>query len=103
MVNETKLEKLENYSEPVTCDQNLHGDGVAVIVKEFISYGVRTHLPIGDLEMVCIEVKPKCSSPFVILASYRPPKYDTFSFTELEHVLKVLDSEGEEIIDAEGH
>ena len=29
---------------------------------------------------------------------YRPPKYDTLSFAELEHVLKVLDSEGKEII-----
>ena len=104
--NETKLDKfvpdsyitIENYSEPVRCDRNRHGGGVAVFVKESISYSVRTDLPIGDLEIVCIEVKPKCSSPFVILAWYRPPKYDTLSFTELEHVLKVLDSEGKEII-----
>ena len=53
---------------------------------------------IDDLEIVCIEVKPKCSSPFVILAWYIPPKYDTFSFTELEFVLKVFDSEDKEII-----
>ena len=105
-VNETKLDKyvldsyitIENYSEPVRCDRNRHEGGVAFFVKEFISYSVQTYLPIGDLEIVCIEVKPKCSSPFVILAWYRPPKYDTFSFTELEHVLKVLDSEGKEII-----
>ena len=106
-VNETKLDKsvldsyitTENYSEPVRSDRNRHGGGVAVFVKESISYSVRTDLPIGgDLEIVCIEVKPKCSSPFVILAWYRPPKYDTLSFTELEHVLKVLDSEGKEII-----
>ena len=105
-VNETKLDKsvldsyitIENYSEPLRCDRNRHGGGVAVFVKESISYSVRTDLPIGDLEIVCIEVKPKCSSPFVILAWYRPPKYDTLSFTELEHVLKVLDSEGKEII-----
>ena len=105
-VNETKLDKsvldpyitIENYSEPVRCDRNRHGGGVAVFVKESISYSVRTDLPIGDLEIVCIEVKPKRSSPFVILAWYRPPKYDTLSFTELERVLKVLDSEGKEII-----
>ena len=105
-VNKTKLDKsvldlyitVENYSEPVRCDRNRHGGGVAVFVKESISYSVRTDLLIGDLEIVCIEVKPKCSSPVVILAWYIPPKYDTFSFTELEHVLKVLDSEGREII-----
>ena len=88
----------ENYSELVRCDRNRHGCGVAVFVKESISYSVRTDLLIGDLEIVCIEVKPKCSSPFVILAWYRPPKYDMFSFTELEHVLKVLDSEVKKII-----
>ena len=101
-VNKTKLDKsildsyitTENYSEPVRCDRNRHGAGVAVFVKESISYSVRIDLPIGDLEIVCIEVKPKCSSPFVIL----PPNDDTFSFTELEHVLKVLDSGGKEII-----
>ena len=43
-------------------------------------------------------MEPKCSSSFVILAWYKPPKYDTFSFTELDHALKVLDSEGKEII-----
>ena len=105
-VNETKLDKsvlvsymtIENYSEPVRCDRNRHEGLVAVFVKESISYSVQTDLPVGDLEIVCIEVKPRCSSPFVILAWYMPPKYDTLSFTELEHVLKVLDSEGKEII-----
>ena len=73
-VNETKLDKsvldsyitIENYSEPVRCDRNQHGGGVAVFVKKSVSYSVRTDLPIDDLEIVCIEVKPKCSSPFVI-------------------------------------
>ena len=105
-VSETNLDKsvldsyitIEHYSKPVRFDRNRHGGGVAVFVKESISYSVQTDLPIGDLEIVCIEVKPICSSPFVILAWYRPPKYNTFSFTELEHVLKVLVSEGEEII-----
>ena len=62
-----------------------------------IDTGVVSEL-IDDLEIVCIEVKPKCSSPFVMMAWYIPPKYDTFSFTELELVLKVLDSEDKEII-----
>ena len=100
-VNETELDKsildlyitIENYSEPIRCDRNRHRGGIAVFVKESISNSVRTNLPI-----VFIEVKPKGSSPFVILAWYRPPKYDTFSFTELEHVPEVLDSEGKEII-----
>ena len=47
-VNEAKLDKsvldlyiiIENHSEPVRCDRNRHGGGVAVFVKESISYKV---------------------------------------------------------------
>ena len=40
-------------------------------------------------------MKPKCSSPFVMLAFYRPKTCDTFSFGR---VLKVQDSQGKEIV-----
>ena len=65
-VNETKLDKStldsyiinENYSEPVKCDRNQHTGGVVVFVKESKSYSIQADLPICDLEIVCIEVKP---------------------------------------------
>ena len=68
-VNETKLDQsvldlyitIESYSKLLRCDRNGHRSGVAVFVKESISYSVQTWLLIDDPEIVCIEVKPKCS------------------------------------------
>ena len=47
---------------------------------------------------MCIEVKQKGSSPFAVVAWYRPPEYSHNNFDELENVLKILDSENKEII-----
>ena len=88
-----KYMTIENYSEPIRCDRNRHGSRVAVFLKSLFHIVSELICRLFYLEIVCIEVKPKCSSPFVRLAWYKPPKYDTFSFAELEHVPKVLDSE----------
>ena len=83
-LNETRLAPfvfishviINNYSIPVRCDWNRQGGGVAVYVKDTISHKIRDDLPIGGLEIVCIEVQLRCSSPFIVLAWYRPPNYD---------------------------
>ena len=47
---------------------------------------------------MCIEVQLRCSSPFIVLAWYRPPNYDKLRLIELEQILQILDSENKEII-----
>ena len=74
-------------------DRNRHGGGVGIYIQNNIHYDVRNDLPIGKLEIVCIEVKQKGSSPFPVLAWYNHNNFD-----ELENVLKILDSENKEII-----
>ena len=79
-------------------DRNIHGGGVGIYIQNNIHYDIHNDLPIGKLEIVCIEVKQKGSSPFAVLAWYRPPEYNHNNFDELENVLKILDSENKEII-----
>ena len=52
----------------------------------------------GNLETFCIEVKPNCSKPFFVLAWYRPPKYETETLTEVETLLRAVESEKKKII-----
>ena len=89
---------INNYSKPARCDRNRQGGGVAVYVKDTISFKIRNDLPTSGLEIVCTEVMPKCSSFFIFLAWYRPPKYDHNSFFELEQILQILESENKEVI-----
>ena len=81
---------INNYSKPARCDRNRQGGGVAVYVKDTISYKTRNDLPTSGLEFVCIEVMPKCSSSFIVLAWYRPPKYEHNSFLSLSKSFKYL-------------
>ena len=37
--------------------------------------------------MICIELKPKCSKPFILLAWYRSPNYETETLTEAVNTL----------------
>ena len=52
----------------------------------------------GNLETICIEVKPNCSKPSFVLAWYRPSKYETETLTEIETLPKAVESEKKEII-----
>ena len=104
-LNETKLNNLidDNLVSIGGCrferrERNSHGGGVGIYIQNNIDYDVHNDLPIGKLEIVCIEVKQKGSSSFAVLAWYRPPEYNHNNFDELENVLKILDSENKEII-----
>ena len=59
---------------------------------------MRSDVPDDDLEIICIEVEPPKSKPFLVLAWYRPPSDPVASFDKLEKVLSYLDKEGKEII-----
>ena len=55
-----------------------------------------------SLEILCIEVKPKFGKPFLVLAWYRPPKYEHETLKEYEILLKTIENENKEIILIDG-
>ena len=79
-------------------DKNRHGGGVAIYIRETLNFEHRVDFPTGNLEAICIEVKPKCGKPFFIVAWYRPPKYESETLVEMETLLKALENEKKEII-----
>ena len=102
--NETKLESTIDDSMVtlndftlLRCDKNRHGVGIAT-TRETIDFKRRKDLQPGSLEILCIEVKPKFSKPFLVLAWYRPPKYEHKTLNDLEILLKTTENENKEII-----
>ena len=57
-------------------DRNEHSGGVTIYIRKMLNFEHRVDFPMGHLEATCIEVKPKCSEPFLIVAWYRQPKYE---------------------------
>ena len=64
--NETKLDSKteeEQVSVPgytvLSCDRNSHGGGVAIYLRGTLNFEHRTDLKTDNLEMICIELKPK--------------------------------------------
>ena len=55
-------------------------------------------VPVSDLEMLCVEITPPHSKPYIILVWYRPPRENTDTFDKLENVLLFLENEGREVI-----
>ena len=96
-LNETKLDSKtgdEQVSVPgytvLRCDRNTHGGGVAIYFRDTVNLEHRTDLKTDNLEMICIELKPKCSKPFILLAWYRPPNYETETLRPWSNVLNIL-------------
>ena len=104
-MNETKL--VNSYPKELTNiegyqlereDRNANGGGVALYISEPIQYIRRTDLPENDLELICAEIKPPKSRPYIVIVWYRPPSDPVDSFNKLETILSYLDREGKEII-----
>ena len=47
--------------------------------------------------MICIEIEPPKSRPFIIVAWYRPPSEPVDIFAKMQQILSFLDREGKEI------
>ncbi len=104
-LNEAKLDPL--FPKEITSlsgyqqerfERNCNGGGVSIYIRDSIKYKPRNDIPIYDLQIVCIEVEPPKSRPFLILAWYRPPSDLVNTFAKLEKVLSCLDKEDKEII-----
>ena len=73
-------------------DRNRHGGGVCIYLKSSINYemlDVPSH-QVG-LELISLEIKPKCAKSFILIAWYRPPKHDISSIHKIEDVCQALD------------
>ena len=93
-LNETKLDP--DYPKELTSvtgyqkerlDRTCNGGGVSIYVRESIKYTRRLDIPSDDLELICIEVDPPTSKPFLVLAWYQPPSAPVASFNKLEKAL----------------
>ena len=105
VVNETKIDDkfedqliaIDDYSLK-RCDRNRNGGGVALYVKNTVNFKHREDFPNKSLELICIEVEPKNSLPFIILGWYMPPSSSVSYFECLEENLRYFDGENTEMI-----
>ena len=79
-------------------DRDVFGGGVALYVRNTISYKVIDTLPQHSLELLCIEVIPKHAKPFFVVSWYRPPDSTVDKFQDLENVISYLETFQKEII-----
>ena len=54
-------------------DRNRQGGGVALYVRNTVGFRPRQDFPNKSLEIICVEVEPLHSNPFIVIAWYRPP------------------------------
>ena len=97
-LNETKLDEpiskchheIDGYNHE-RYDRNRHGGGVCVYLKSSINYEVLDVTSHQDgLELISLEIKPKCTKSFILIAWYRPPKHDTCSIHKIKDHAKPL-------------
>ena len=104
-LSETKFDSKteeEQISVPgytvLPCDRYSHDGSVAIYLRDTLNFKHRTDLKTDNLEMICIELKPKCSKPFILLAWYRPPNYETETLKEVNTLLETLEKEQKETL-----
>ena len=72
------------------------GGGVSIYIRDSIK--LRPDVPVDDLEIICIEVEPPKSKPFLVLAWHRPPSDPVASFDKLEKALSYWTRKGKRLI-----
>lgn len=104
-INETKIDdKVKDQLVDIDefdlkrLDRDRHGGGVALYIRNTVSFKLRDDLPNKSLELICIEIEPPNTRPFIIFAWYRPPNVSISCFESLEENLRFLDRENKEII-----
>ena len=105
VLNETKLDNSVDCQitdiagfKQVGNDRSHRGGGVASFVRDSMRFILRNDIPNSNLELLCIEVQPHKSKPFLLIALYRPPNDPITKFYKVEIVLSYLDRKGKEII-----
>ena len=104
-INETRLDRtirdeeveITGY-EIVRLDRNRNGGGVAIYLKNNISFKLRNNIIPDEAEAICLEVKKPKTKSFLISTWYRPPNLDATFFEYFENFLRKADDENLEII-----
>ena len=104
-LNETKLDasvpkelSATSIYQQKRLDRTCNGGGVSIYVRDSIKMTPRDDVPSHGLELLCVEISPPKSKPFLVVTWYRPPSDPVDSFDKLEKALAFLDKEGKEII-----
>ena len=84
--------------QQVRLDRSCYGGGVIIYIRNPIVYKTCSDIPTDDLELLCVEIIPPRSRPFLILSWYRPPGSQVECFQKLQKILSYLDNENKEII-----
>ena len=102
-INETKID--DNVKDQLVdidefdlkrSDRDRHGDGVALYIRNTVSFKLRDDLPNKSLGLICIEIEPPNAISFIIVAWYRPPSVPISCFESLPsgiHFCMVLDQQ----------
>lgn len=59
-------------------DKTRYGGGASIYIRKYIQLRTRSDIkfrtcPKIDLELICIEIEPPKSKPFLVVAWYKPP------------------------------
>ena len=79
-------------------ERTCRGGGVSIDIRHYIKYTRCYDLPENNLELVCVEIIPPKSRPFLIVAWHRPPNDPVASVDKLEQFLNFLTKDDNEII-----
>ena len=89
-INESKLEGTISDTEVyipgyiiIRKDRSRSGGGVALYIRENLSYTNRIDLVPENLEMVCLEINLPRSRSFLVSTWYRPPSAEMQLFNEI--------------------
>ena len=78
-------------------DRSLFCLGIPLYVRETLRFIAKKDIPVEDLELLCIELQPSNSKPFLVVAWYRPLMLQFAPFANVR-VLLYLDKECKEIL-----
>ena len=79
-------------------DRNKNEGRIAMYIWKNIPYSNRKDLAVGNIEVICFEVKKPKSKPLLIATWYRPPSPSIELFSDFEKFLQLVDDKIKEII-----
>ena len=97
-INESKLDHSITEGEIhipghdiIRKDRNRHGGGVALYIKNTLSFSVRQEFVPARLEIVCVEINLPYSTSFLVCIRYRPPSANVDLFDDYSKFLEKCD------------
>ena len=104
-LNETKLNsdigndvlRIEGYHKIIHKDCSRHGGGVAMYVRNELSFMTRHYLVL-DIESLSIQLDIKYVKPIIVSTLYRPPDSFVELFKPIEELISLIDQENKECI-----